>query len=147
LLTPEIDDHSQAQERETYRPVSDREEDCGKGSKEDSNLCESFLPAKIDHFSLDIDPTLIQQRRENDKRDCRDEKYLREITGIITKRQKQSNLITDQSCPQTKNYRQVATQPFVAQTDPEPTSRNDHGKPIPEMMKVNSAPDYRDCGV
>src|SRR5207245_181085 len=99
LKTPEKDQHSQAKHGQAERPLFDCEEDHRESPDEDPYLSQSLPSTYVNHLPLNVPSTPRQQRRENDERYCSDEEYFRQITRIVTKRQKKAHLVPDQPRP------------------------------------------------
>src|SRR3989441_8212168 len=127
-------------------PVFGGEEDCGKGSEEDSYLSAPFPPAYVDHLLLDMLPTR-QQCCENDECDRCDKEDLGDIGCVIAKGQKQAHFVSDQPCSKTEDYREVAAQPCVAESNSNPASNNNQGQAVPEVMEVDSTLNNHDLRV
>src|SRR5207245_7049992 len=97
--------------------------DCGKGSEEDSYLSAPFPPAYVDHLLLDMLPTLRQQCCEDDECDRCDKEDLGDWR-CNRQRSEASHFVPDQPCAKTEDYRQVAAQPCVAESNSNPASNN-----------------------
>jgi len=125
-------------------PVFGGEEDRGKGSEEHSDLSAPFSPAYVDHLLLNMLPTPREQCCQDDECDRCNKEDLGDIGGVIAKGQKQAHFVPDQPCSKTEDYRQVAAQPHVAESDSNPANSNNHCKAIPEVMEMDSILDNDD---
>src|SRR2546427_13156345 len=88
----------------------------------------------ITSFSICFLP--LEQCCQDDECDRCDKEDLGDIGGVIAKGQEQAHFVPDQPCAKTEDYRQVAAQPCVAETNSNPASNNHQGQAIPEVMEV-----------
>src|SRR3989442_15635493 len=99
----------------------------------------------ITSFSICFLP--LEQCCQDDECDRCNKEDLGDIGGVIAKGQKQAHFVPDQPRSKTEDYRQVAAQPCIAESNSNPASNNDQGQAVPEVMEVDSILNNYDPGV